>query len=217
MELAGRAGFKKEKLQLLHNFVPSFCSDYNNSSEQKQDYFFFAGRLSSEKGSKNLIEAFELLPDIPLRIAGTGPDEIKLKLYCEQKKLKNIKFLGALAKEELEEEYKNCVALLLPSLWFETFGMTILEAFACGKPVIANNKGAISELIEDGKTGFLVETSDSQVWAKVIKKLWNNKKLAKTMGLHAQEKAMNYNSDDHIDELLKLYESVIKINKRITD
>lgn len=213
LELADRAGLDKNKLYLLNNFVPSFCNENNENIDPKQDYFFFVGRLSSEKGIQMLIKTFEMLPDIPLRIAGTGPEEVKLKIYCKQKDIKNITFLGSLDKEDLKEQYKGCIAVVLPSLWFETFGMSILESFAYGKPVIGNDKGAIGELIEDGVTGLLLNPCAIEFWVKAVNNLWNNKKLAKEMGVNAKEKAANYSSQEHVDELLRIYESAIKRNQ----
>ncbi|MEI7473274.1 MAG: glycosyltransferase [bacterium] len=209
LELAKRSGFEKKKLRLLHNFIPDSYI-LNKHIYTQQDYFLYAGRISEEKGVNDLILAFEKLPDIPLRIAGSGPEEIELRLYCEQKQLKNIQFIGSLNKEELTEQYQNCIALLQPSVWFETFGMSILEAFACGKPVIANDRGAISELVERRVTGLLLHSHNTDLLEQYIRLLWNDKEFARQMGRNARKKAENYSSENHINNLLEIYESVIK-------
>lgn len=208
--IALRYGIEVEKLKLIKNFISNFYIETKVSEDNRQDYYLFAGRLSYEKGVYDLINVFEKCSDIPLYIAGDGPEKRHLKDYCKQQNIKNIKFLGGLNKLELTKLYQNCLAVVQPSLWFETFGMTILEAFSCGRPVIAYDRGAISELVENGKTGILIEPGNINSFIDNINLLWRNKEMALNMGKNAREKSENYGAGLHSQMLLELYNSLIK-------
>lgn len=208
-DLALRAGFNKEKMLLINNFVDDMYlniePEYNNKG-----YFLYVGRLSPEKGIHYLIDAMSLLPgDIKLHIAGSGSEETNLKKLCEKYHLKNVKFLGVLSGKELIDQYSNCISTILPSICFESFGVTILEAFSCGKPVIASNAGALPELIEHNINGFLVESGNINHLKGSIEKLSGDNILVINMGKNARKKVERlYSSEIHISKLIEIYKQV---------
>ncbi len=118
----------------------------------------YAGRLSEEKGvmdlPKVLAQVRIKIPGARLVLAGTGPAEEKLKAA-----LPDAEFLGWVDTQRLPAIYASAQILLLPSR-FDTFGCVVLEAMSCGLPVIAYNTKGPRDLIEDGKSGFLVETCE---------------------------------------------------------
>ena len=133
------------------------------------------GRLFKAKGYPYLIEAIKILkskyPDIKLLIIGEGEEKNKLETQTRELNLeKNIFFLGR------KENVSNCLnasdIFILASLW-EGFGLAIVEAMACGLPVITTNVGGIPEIIQDKISGLLVDPKDSEILAQKIDYLLN--------------------------------------------
>jgi glycosyltransferase involved in cell wall biosynthesis len=147
------AGFPEQKIVVKPNFVhpdPGICERYSSKG-----YALFVGRLSPEKRVVSLIEAWGTIDDVPLVIVGSGPGEALIKQIVGCGQLSNVQLIEAQPRTELLALMKGAKLLLVPSEWYETFGMVIIEAFACGIPVFASRLGAMRELIEDGKTGRL--------------------------------------------------------------
>ncbi|WP_207425342.1 glycosyltransferase [Pedobacter sp. SYSU D00535] len=121
------------------------------------DIFLFIGRLSEEKGVRVLLEAFAET-GFHLRLIGTGPLKELVESYCDR--YSHIEYLGFQGKEKIYTELKKATALVFPSVWYETFGLTIIESFAAGTPVIASKIGSAAFLIEDGVNGMHFEPGD---------------------------------------------------------
>lgn len=207
--LATKHGLNSVKLKVINSFIKSsFFQDEPHFDNQ--GYFLYVGRLSKEKGIHYLLEAMSRLPDAKLRIVGKGPEEDNLKKLAQELNLSNVDFLGFLTDEQVKKEYKNCIATILPCNWFETFGLTIAESFAYGKPVIASKIGAIPELIENYKTGITFEPGNIDELTCAIKNLHSNNALVKDLGATARAKAeRSYTSTAHYSDLIRLYESLI--------
>ena len=208
-DLALRAGIKRDKLAIINNFLDekyfAIEPEYGNKG-----YFLYAGRLSKEKGIEYLLEAMSRLPETKLHIAGRGPYEKSLKELALKLNLNNVEFLGFKTGMELENEYKYCIAGILPSNCFETFGLTIAEAFAYGKPSIASNIGGIPEVIDNNINGILFEPGDVDALTDAIKTLNENPDLAVKFGKNGRSKAENtYNQQIHYQKLIQLYTSVL--------
>ena len=120
----------------------------------------YVGRLAPEKGIALLARAAASLPPGSLRVAGTGPDAGLLQ------GLPAVVMLGAVDAAQVAQEMAQAVALVMPSLWFENFPRALVEAYACGLPVLASRLGALAGLVHDGETGRLVEPGAVQAWAQ---------------------------------------------------
>lgn len=123
------------------------------------DYLAFLGRMSPEKGPVQAIQAAKK-SGIKLKMAAKVDVNDKDFFEKEVKPLidnKNIEFIGEIGPEEKSDFLKNAKALLAPIQWREPFGLFFTESMACGTPVIAFRNGSVPEIIEDGKTGFIVE------------------------------------------------------------
>lgn len=142
-------------------------------------FFLFVGRLTEKKGVKYLIEAMAIVikrfPQAKLLIVGTGILEQELKTFANQLNLQNnIIFTGQIANAELPACYATADIFIGPSIIAkggdtEGLGLTFVEAAMSGSVAIASNVGGISDVIEDGTTGFLVEQkSSSQIADKII-------------------------------------------------
>ena len=204
---------KEDKIVSINNCLTQ--NDYvvePNFSNKK--YFLFVGRLSFEKGVETLLNAFKTLPsDIELHIVGKGPLEQKLKKFVIKNKMNNVIFLGFMNKEQLLNEYQNCISTILPCNWFENFPTTNMESFINGKPVIASNIGGIPEQVEDNITGLLFEPTNIEQLKECILKYWNNPELVIQHGMNAYKKTKTlYTEERYFSELMKVYEKVINEN-----
>ncbi len=125
-------------------------------SKKHQGHLLFLGRLLPQKGPDIAIQA-AIKTKEKLIIAGSPNKgkywEEKIKPYLS----KNIKYIGNIPYEKTNEHYKKARALLCPIQWEEPFGLTFIEAMACGTPVIAFDRGSVKEVIKNGKTGFIVK------------------------------------------------------------
>jgi glycosyltransferase involved in cell wall biosynthesis len=126
-------------------------------------YFLFVGRLVKLKGAQTLIEAFRRYRGADLVIAGDGVYERELRRQAAG--LEHVRFLGRVAREELQGLYSGALGVLVSSLVYETFGLVALEAFSRGTPVIARDYGAVPELIHDSGSGLTYRTEDELIEA----------------------------------------------------
>jgi glycosyltransferase involved in cell wall biosynthesis len=147
------AGVEPGKIVIKPNFVHP---DPGFRKERPTDYALFAGRLSPEKRILTLVKAWEKIKNISLLIVGDGPKKDEISNAIEREELANVRMVGALPRKELLKMMKGATLLLVPSEWYEMSPMVIVEAFACGVPVVASRLGGMAELISDQKTGLLV-------------------------------------------------------------
>ncbi len=124
-------------------------------SSQEGSYLLFSGRLLPKKGASEAIQA-SLKAKEKLIIAGAPNHGIywegKIKPYLGR----NIRYVGNIPRQKIYQYYQKAKALLSPVQWEEPFGLTMIEAQACGTPVIAFDRGSVKEVVKDGKTGFVV-------------------------------------------------------------
>lgn len=196
-------GLPENKITCLPHFIDTRKYKY---SGRQGSYLLYSGRLSEEKGLRFLLEVMKELPQIKLKIAGTGPEEENLKNFVREHKLKNVTFLGFLEGQNLIKTIAGSLAVIVPSLWPEVFGMSVLEAYSLGKPVIAADSGALPELVKDNRTGFLFKTADKQDILEKIKFLLNQPALIKKMGKEALKIAdADYSPEGHYLKIMKIY------------
>jgi len=133
----------------------------------KPSYFAFLGRIAPEKGIDRAIRIAQHC-GVPLKVAAKV-DKADKDYYDEQIKpllqFGNVEFIGEIGDKEKPEFLSGAIALLFPIDWPEPFGLVMIEAMACGTPVIAFNRGSVSEIIEDGLTGFVVEDIEGAIGA----------------------------------------------------
>ena len=141
-------------------------------NDKPKEYLLWLGRISPEKGA---LEAEKIATKIGKKLIMIGPPQPQHPAYVKKvkefaKKHKNIEILGPIYDFKEKTEYlKNALCLLMPLKWEEPFGIVMVEAMACGTPVIAYKRGAAKELVKDKKTGFLVEGFWEAI--KAIKKI----------------------------------------------
>jgi glycosyltransferase involved in cell wall biosynthesis len=213
--------FLREKLiefgmdgeKIIH--IPNFINLNEHEPNYNYDhYLVYFGRISAEKGIDTLIDAFLILrpKDIKLFIVGDGPLKDEMERKVEKLNSRGIKFTGYLAGDSLRQIIQNGLVVILPSQWYENAPMSVLEAFACGKPVIGTNIGGITEMIDDGIDGYLFEAGNSRDLAEKMDLLLSRtqKDLAQ-MGMLARKKVEEkYSADAHYQRLISLYNKVLK-------
>jgi len=201
------SGVSENKIE----YIPNFSGvDVEESEIGYENYFLFAGRLSHEKGVFTLLKAFKDLPEAKLKLIGTGPIEEELKNYQNENAITNVEFLGYKSGSELQELFKNALAVIIPSEWYENAPMSILEAFSYSKCVIGSNLGGIPEMIINNKTGYLFNYSDEQGLKEKINSLAKNPELAISLGKNAKTFANeNFSKESHINKLEALYLSLV--------
>ncbi len=126
-------------------------------TEEREDYLLYTGRITQEKGVK---EAIQVAKESNHRLLIIGPINHGSQNYFDQyikpQLDERILYLGRMDQEQLPIYYQNAKAILTPVQWEEPFGLTTVEAMACGTPVISLHRGAAAEIIKQGETGFVV-------------------------------------------------------------
>lgn len=204
-------GFQNE-IVYLPNFVNITGMKPNFDCTKKEILYF--GRLSSEKGIITLVDVVKNIRNISLRIIGSGPMREFLIEKIRKEKIENVLINNHVNDDELWEYVKRAMFTVVPSEWYEVFGLTIIESFALGKPVIGARIGAIPELIKDGKTGLTFDSGNSDDLREKIKYLIDNPDIIIEMGKNARDFVeKKFNNGKHYTELIKIYEKTIEINK----
>ena len=200
-ELLG-AGTPIDVIPLFSNLSPepgTYCG------EGKLE-FVYVGRMTASKGVAELLSSFSRWPEYKLTLIGDG--ELLNELRNRYSDYANIQFLGLLPQDKLIAHYRRACALILPSLAPETFGLTVVEAFACGTPALVRSAGGNRETIDQSAAGFVYY--DEKTLLAAIREFAADPLLRVTMGERAR-KAYDerYTADIHVSNYLKLVETTI--------
>jgi glycosyltransferase involved in cell wall biosynthesis len=202
-----QAGVPDSKLFVRPNFVyaPPLTANGNDAG----NYAIYMGRLSPEKGCWTLIHAFEQMPQVPLKILGTGPLEQELKDYARQKGMTNVQFLGFKSGDEKWQLLRNSLCLVVPSEWYENFPVTVLEAFMAAKPVVASRMGGLPYIVEEGQSGLLFEAGKASELAQRIQSLVDDPAGAVRMGACGRRLSeTKYGPEQGYSNLMKVFSQV---------
>jgi glycosyltransferase involved in cell wall biosynthesis len=193
-------GLPADRIVVKPNFV-----DFPAPQDLPRQGLLFVGRLSMEKGIEALAYAAALLPDAQLRVAGDGPQAAFLD------GVRGVTRLGSLSGLAVRREMNSAVALVIPSIWYENFPRTIVEAFAMGLPVIASRIGALADLVRDGETGLLFEPGNARDLAdKMAWALAHPESMAE-MGRKARvQYEAEFTAERNYAKLMTIYEDVIR-------
>jgi len=185
--------------------------------EENKKILISVGRLHEAKGCPYLIKAMKILkekyPHILLIVLGEGPEGKKIEEQIKELKLeKNILLLGQ--KENISEYLNASDVFVMPSLW-EGLPIALLEAMACGLPVVATRVGGVPEVVEDGKSSFLVELKNPRGLAeKIIKTLEMSEEERKKMGERGRKIVeKKFSIEQMVKEYENLYQELLEKNK----
>ena len=202
-----RKSFKKANfIETIHHGIDVNKFQFNPNPK---NYMLFSGRLFYKKGVDAAIKTAQKTKN-NLKIIGTINDldyyNKSIKPYLN----KNIQYLGTKYRQELIRFFQNARVSLFPIRWKEPFGLVMIEAMACGTPVIAFNRGSVPEIIKDGKTGFIVKNTDEMI--KAVKKIYQMpeteyKKMRYNCRKHVEE---NFTIEKMVDNYEKVYYEILK-------
>lgn len=176
---------------------------------------FYAGHLVAAKGVDYLIRAMHKvhahIPEARLVLAGDGFEKPKLIAMMKEMNLENhVEFLGPLPFTEMPELFRRCTIFCNPTL-AEAFGLSLLQAMATGKPIVASDVGGIPFFVEDGKSGHLVPSCDAEALADALIDLLSNPEKMTKMGQHNRSLIeQKYSWPPIVEQIETLYKDVLE-------
>jgi glycosyltransferase involved in cell wall biosynthesis len=197
------AGVFPERMRQCPHFVDPATIRPANAPGQGA---VFAGRLSTEKGVDTLIEAVARLEAGRLAIAGDGPERGSLMALAEERAPGRVRFHGHLPTADLHALIRSAAVAVLPSRCYENQPLIVLEAFACGVPVICSDLGGMPELVDPGVDGALVPPNDPDALAAALRSFLDDPERASAMGRAARAKVEErFSPGRHLARLEEIY------------
>ena len=200
------AGLPAEKIFLK----PHFLSADPGIKQGTGSYALFFGRLAPEKGVATLLKAWRTSRHIPLWIRGEGPMEEDIRRLAEANP--SVRVLPRLSRSECFEVIKGARFLVWPSEGYaETFGLVVIEAFACGTPVIGSRLGAMEEIVDDRRTGLHFTAGDPEDLAAKAQYAWTHLHEVAEMGRAGRaEYESKYTAEPNYETLVGIYGRAIQ-------
>ncbi len=189
------AGFDKEKIIVIPNYIQISGGSATAQQEgcDRTPYIGYVGRLSREKGYDLLLSVAQRRPQWQFRMAGEVRDTLPPLP-------KNVTLCGKLSPQALDNFYRNACCIALPSRCYEGFPMTLLEAFAAGKPCIAPRHGAFPQLMGEGAEacGLLFAPNDADDLERALAQLMENEAVRQQLGDNARRNVQEHYSRERI-------------------
>lgn len=180
----------------------------------------YLGRLAEVKGVAVLLDAFRKVlanePGARLTVIGDGPDRTRLEASAaDLVGAGSVVFTGWLGRDQIKERLRESGLVVVPSLWPEVFGRAALDAYSCGRAVVASRIGGLPELVTP-ETGVLTAPGDAGELAQALSGLVGDQQTLARMGDAAAERAREYSLDRTLDLHEELYAEVIERRRRTT-
>ena len=201
-------GFDGDKIKVKPNFVGT-DPDMGTGTG---GYALYVGRLAEEKGIYTMLDAWANESAVPLRIVGDGPLSDEVEAAAAQ--TPSVEYLGRQDRATVLTLMKEAAFLVFPSTWYEGLPTVIIEAFACGLPVVASELGGTASLIESGLNGLYFEPGKASDLKQKVNWLHKHPKTLEKMragARHAYE--TTYTPDTNYEQLMFLYQSVLDKRK----
>tara|TARA_Y100000590_G_C15729467_1_gene1016448 strand:- start:7 stop:1158 length:1152 start_codon:yes stop_codon:yes gene_type:complete len=201
---------KQNSLKLTNKYI-----EWKNRNEK----IIYVGRLSPEKGVYTILKAWKIWgKNAPiLEIVGNGEEEEKLKKYKKEHGLTKVIFSGKLTYKQVQKKIEKSKLLIIPSEWYEPFGLVILEAFSKGTPVAASNIGSLPNLVKNNHNGFLFKFKNEISLFKKVKQAWTKKNYLKNLSKKTKNTFNQfYKINNNYQILISIYKKAIKNNKILT-
>lgn len=196
-----RAGYPEDRIHTISHGTPTA-----EGPSPAGNYALYAGRLSSEKGTRTLLAASRLAPKIPLVIVGDGP----LASVVDAARGPRVSYLGRVDQVKVAELMRGALFTVMPSECYEGQPYGALESMAVGTPLVASRLGGLAEIIEDSVTGFLVRPGDPAALAAAMRRMWADPTRTAEMGARAWDSAREcFAPSKQIDRLVALYEHLL--------
>jgi glycosyltransferase involved in cell wall biosynthesis len=205
---AGRlvaGGLPSKRMSVKPNFLP----DPPSAGSGEGGYAAYVGRLAGEKGVRTLLSAWRAFPDFPLKMAGDGPLREELAERIGREGL-NVELLGTRNRAELVDMVGGASMQIVPSECYEGFPLVVLEALACGTPVVASRIGSLDEIVEDGITGVKFAPGDPAALAEKVSGLLASRQRLGLM--RRRSRALfenNYTAEMNFTKIMDIYRRVL--------
>lgn len=199
-------GFPADKILVLPHFLsPSIVREQTSITAPAKPEFVFVGRLNAEKGIMTLARKWASEKILyPLHVFGDGPLAPQLRNFVEDNRLRNIILHGAVPREEISQRLRAMTALIVPSEWYEIFGLVAIEAWAQGVPIITSNFGALPELVKNSGAGIVMDFKNdklSDVLSAITDQKYRDNAVSYMSGHHL--------ADEYYRKLLHIYKMVV--------
>jgi glycosyltransferase involved in cell wall biosynthesis len=206
-----RAGYAPEQIAVKPHFVfpdPGW-------SDRVEPYMLFVGHLAEKKGIHVLLDAWRNI-QVPLRVLGDGPLQDYAARYVRDQGLSDrVKLLGRLPVPEVLEQLRHATCMIVPSLHHEGFPRVVVEALACGVPIIASRLEPLDELIEHGRTGLLLDKTAPDQIVEAVRTLLRDPETLREMRKSARKEFEDkYTAEANYTQLVGIYGRAIEINQR---
>ena len=227
-------GWPEHKIAVKGNFVigmrdeiggmritPPSPIPHPSSPILKKDQIVYVGRLSKEKGVETLLKAFKIichkehlhaptcstwLNNLKLIIVGDGVDRQELEKLADGG---DVEFVGLKSAAEVRRLMAKSKATVLPSEWWETFGLTVVESMLEGTPVVTSHLGALPEIVQENRFGEVFEAGNAEACAEAIKRLLSRSDYNEMCEAARREAETKYSEEANYKRLMEIYEEVV--------
>ena len=209
-----RHGLPPEQTVTLHCAIPipKASTEPLTLETHQNSRVLFAGRIVPEKGLEWLLKALtQVERRVHLDVAGEGWDQPRMERLAKKLGVSDrVTWHGWCEREKMDALYRQCYAMVFPSLWQEPAGLVTLEAYARHRPVIASSLGGIPEYVLDGKTGILIPANDIKNLAAAINELAENYPKARSFGQEGYTLLLErFTMENHVKDLQIIYEKTL--------
>ncbi|MNW29306.1 D-inositol 3-phosphate glycosyltransferase [compost metagenome] len=202
------SGIPLDRIAVKPNFVHH--KTVKTQYDPNDRYLLFVGRISAEKGVRNLLQAWSQLEDrdgLSLVIIGDGPEKAELAAAYPQE---DVRFLGKQDGDTVLDCMSRAMYVMVPSIWYEGFPMTIVESFSVGTPVLCSRLGALEEVVEDGVTGFHFQHDDLENIKTVIRCAVVYENYAAMRQKVSENYAARYTEEVNVKQLMAIYSEAME-------
>lgn len=206
-----QAGFPAEKIVVKPNFLEADPGIGDGSG----NYALFVGRLTPEKGIPTLLEAWKKIGNkLPLQIAGNGP--LASEVERASREMEAVTWLKWLPRCEVWEKLKRASVLISPSMWYEPFGLNLVEAFGTGLPVIASKLGSMSTIVEHQCTGLHFSAGSANGLVEAVEWWISHPEEASLMRARARlEYETRYTAERNYAKMMSIYELALNFGSTV--
>jgi len=211
-----RGGLPEDRIAVVPNFVdePATSGSLERKKPLTAGHVVYIGRLSPEKGLRTLLKAWERVEKATtaeLRIVGDGPLRGELERLATGRR---VVFTGPVKSEQVYDEISTAQVLVLPSECYETFGRVVIEAYACGRPVVVSDIGGPGEIVRNGETGLVFEHGNAEDLAEKLVNLLNDEVSCQRMGQAARSVYLEHYTPDAVyPVLMNCFQQAIENHK----
>ncbi len=197
------------KAQVISNFIDTGKFTFRERKPLRP--IFLSNRnFDTHYNVGDILRAFQIIrkrfPEASLMVAGYGREELELKDLAERLKLENVEFVGKIPNAEMPQIYERADIYLNTSL-VDNMPLSFIEAFACGLPIISYKTGGVPYIVENGRTGILVEQNDFESLAENAMRLLENSDEAQTIIKNARAEVEKYKTENVRENWREFFQS----------